>query len=430
MVDISVVMTVYNGERFLRESLDSILAQDYDNYEVICVDDASTDKTSSILKQYGSKIKVITNHNNITAGGARNRGLAESNGEYVIFLDADDIYEKDMLRQAYVKAVEEKADVVIFREDKFDYLANKNIDIHYPEKYIEDLEIQGCFSARDISLFFFQLWNGWAWNKLFRHDFIKECAVHFQRMKSSNDGYFTHAVMAKASRMSFLNRVLIHHRIGDQNSISNSRGNSWYCCFLYLYQLKNFLETEQLYAIYEQSFVNWVCFFLEWNYRTLDDEVFDVFCKELKHFMVNHIQVTKYDKIFFYDEMYNEFIDRILHDNLYDDRFFGRNVRLFYKCNSDKVDNLILHLESFKGGIAVWGHGKYDIGLYDILKKSVRDIRIIDEESEKCSIECVLVATGVNMRRAMENYRGMGGLIVDVYSYLTLPLNFEQVLIR
>ncbi len=430
MTSISVVMTVYNGEDFLIEAIDSILAQDFDDYEVICVDDASTDHTSQILRQYGDRIKVITNHRNLTAGGARNRGLAEASGKYIIFLDADDIYERNMLRKAYEKAVENDADVVIFREDKFVSGNNQFIDMHYPEKYVERLESRGFFSPRDIAGVFFQLWNGWAWNKLFRRELITENALYFQRIKSSNDGFFTHTVISLASRIGYINQILIHHRMGNKSSISNGRNKSWYCCFLYLYQLKDFLETEHLYSIYEQSFVNWSCYFLEWNYRTLDECVFESFCKELQNYMINHLKIAKYDKSYFYDGIYLEFVERIIRGEFGKDRFFGRNPAIFFNRNKEKLDRLIRFINSSGGRIAVFGDGSYDTALSCIIDKCSSDILRIDKTSGDISVEYLLVATGLDMRGLIKRYRGSGVKIVDVYSYLTLPLSLEDTIVE
>jgi glycosyltransferase involved in cell wall biosynthesis len=88
---VSVVMPVYNGERFLRESLDSIFAQTFREFEVICVDDGSTDNSAAVLEPYGQRIRVVRQQN-AGQSAARNVGVTLATGQYVAFLDQDDLW--------------------------------------------------------------------------------------------------------------------------------------------------------------------------------------------------------------------------------------------------------------------------------------------------------------------------------------------------
>ncbi len=91
---VSVVIPVFNSEEFLRQAVDSVLAQRYRPLQVIAVDDGSTDKSLAILQSYGEQIEVFRQPN---AGSAvaRNKGIEESNGEFIAFLDADDVWHPD-----------------------------------------------------------------------------------------------------------------------------------------------------------------------------------------------------------------------------------------------------------------------------------------------------------------------------------------------
>lgn len=102
--DISVVMAVYNGEKFLKETLDSILAQTFENFEVIIIDDASTDGTVDILKAYGekdSRIRILKNQTNMRLAWSLNRGIELARGKYIARMDADDICLKDRLKRQF-----------------------------------------------------------------------------------------------------------------------------------------------------------------------------------------------------------------------------------------------------------------------------------------------------------------------------------------
>lgn len=114
-IKISVIIPVYNAEKFLRQCLDSVLNQTLQNIEVICVNDGSSDKSGSILEEYGKKdnrIKVI-DQGNQGLSGARNAGMKIANGEYLTFVDSDDWIDLDMLELLYTTANKENYDIVM-----------------------------------------------------------------------------------------------------------------------------------------------------------------------------------------------------------------------------------------------------------------------------------------------------------------------------
>ena len=91
MVKVSVIIPAYNGDRYIEEAIAGILAQTYTDYEIIVVDDGSTDNTEQIIKQYGDRIKYFSQANQGVAA-SRNLGLAQAQGEYIAFLDQDDVF--------------------------------------------------------------------------------------------------------------------------------------------------------------------------------------------------------------------------------------------------------------------------------------------------------------------------------------------------
>lgn len=114
---ISITMSVYNVEEYLRSSLDCIVNQTLKNIEIICIDDGSTDGSLAILQEYAQKdtrIKVITKPNNEGLAVARNEALALATGKYVTFVDGDDLFDLSMLEKAYKLAERESADMVFW----------------------------------------------------------------------------------------------------------------------------------------------------------------------------------------------------------------------------------------------------------------------------------------------------------------------------
>ena len=89
---VSVIMNCYNGDRFLRQAIDSVYCQTYDNWEIIFWDNASTDSSAKIARSYDDKIRYFLATKNTPLGEARNLALNKASGKYVAFLDCDDLY--------------------------------------------------------------------------------------------------------------------------------------------------------------------------------------------------------------------------------------------------------------------------------------------------------------------------------------------------
>ena len=114
MTKISVIIPVYNAEKYLRQCLDSVISQTLNDIEIICVDDGSKDDSGKILDEYAAKDKRIYVIHKLNEGvsTARNIGLERANGSFVAFLDADDWVDAGFYEKLYMKAIQESADVV------------------------------------------------------------------------------------------------------------------------------------------------------------------------------------------------------------------------------------------------------------------------------------------------------------------------------
>ena len=119
---ISVIIPIYNCEKYIKECLSSLIKQTFKNFEIICINDGSNDDTLKILKKFEAKDEriIIFNQNNSGPGIARNIGMKKSKGEYLIFLDSDDIFKKTMLEELYIKIKENDSDVVICNSQNFE----------------------------------------------------------------------------------------------------------------------------------------------------------------------------------------------------------------------------------------------------------------------------------------------------------------------
>lgn len=132
MVNITVIMPLFNAEKYLPEALQSVLNQTYRDFEFICINDCSADDTAIILKHFQEKdkrIKILTNRERLGAGPSRNRGLKAANGKYVIFLDGDDIFEETLLEAAFIAMEEVQADIVMF-----EYSPHTPVELMYKKR--------------------------------------------------------------------------------------------------------------------------------------------------------------------------------------------------------------------------------------------------------------------------------------------------------
>ncbi len=125
MSKVSIIIPVYNAEKFLNKCLDSVIEQTYKNIEVICVNDGSKDRSLEVLKEYQKKDEriVIIDKENAGVSEARNDGIRKSTGEYITFVDSDDWLEKDAIESMYNALIEKDVDVV-----RSNYCRNKNYE--------------------------------------------------------------------------------------------------------------------------------------------------------------------------------------------------------------------------------------------------------------------------------------------------------------
>ena len=104
---VSIIMNCYNSEQYLKEAIDSIYSQTYQNWEIIFWDNASTDNSSNIANSYDNRVKYYLALETVSLGKARNFALEKASGEYIAFLDCDDVYSPDKL-QKQVKLMHNK----------------------------------------------------------------------------------------------------------------------------------------------------------------------------------------------------------------------------------------------------------------------------------------------------------------------------------
>ena len=270
-ITVSVIIPVYNSEKYLRQCLDTICAQTLKDIEIICIDDGSTDSSPDILEEYrksDSRFTVIR-QDNAGAGAARNKGLDIARGRYLSFLDADDFFEPSMLEEAVRCAEEDDADYVVFKSGQYNTGTN---EYNYPKWIFQEAHIPPYtpFSYRQLTRNIFRVFVGSVvWDKLYRRDFVIENGLRFQEQRTSNDLLFVFSALAVAGRVTVCRKVLAYQRRDSDESLSKTREKSWHCFYDALIALKERLIEEGKYKELEKDFVNYALHFTLWNYNTL-----------------------------------------------------------------------------------------------------------------------------------------------------------------
>lgn len=253
---VSIIVSVYNTEKYLQECLDSLITQTLQNIEIICVDDGSTDSSYVILQEYASKDDrfIILKQANQGAACARNRGVSIAKGKYLLFLDSDDVFVEELCEKAVQKAEEYQADIVIYKALFLDTNTNKKIVMN---DSIGNLSIykDQTFSARNLPDNIFNFFLVQAWNKLFRRDFILNNAIQFQNIKRSNDLFFSNKALALANKIILLDEKLLYYRVGIKDNLQSGNDKTPLEFYKALLKLKLFLDKATLYKLVQKSFL-------------------------------------------------------------------------------------------------------------------------------------------------------------------------------
>lgn len=251
---ISVIIPVFNVEKYIEQCIESVINQTLNDIEIICVNDGSTDKSLEILKKYQQKdarIKIL-NQENKGAGAARNTGLNAANGEYIYFLDGDDYIEQIALEKLYKQIIKKNADICLCKHKTFD---DETKIIKIDEQTLQlNLFKTDTISRETAPEQIFQLCTPQIALKLYKKSFIKKYDLSFQEIKTCNDVYFSLASLALAKNITYVNEPLLIYRTNRKNSLTITRGNNSLCIINAFNQLKDKLIQENVFNIVKNSF--------------------------------------------------------------------------------------------------------------------------------------------------------------------------------
>lgn len=219
-IKISVIVPVYNTEKYLIECIDSICNQTLKDIEILLINDESTDDSLSILEHYAkkdSRVRVIQNvHTGDGAASARNHGLKLAKGKYLSFLDSDDYFDVHTLEKAYKKAEVLQADIVVYNGQYFHHQTKAPAFLALPQ--MEQLAEQEVFNRHAFPDTVFYCTTSLVWLCLFNRDYIMKENLTFQAVYHFDDALFARTAFMMADRIVALPEILVYHRFDHAES--------------------------------------------------------------------------------------------------------------------------------------------------------------------------------------------------------------------
>lgn len=292
---VSIIIPVYNVINYLDETLNSLLNQTMKNIEIICIDDGSNDGSYELLKKYEKNNKNIKvyKQNHEGAAPARNLGIEKSQGEYLLILDSDDIFDKTLCEKTYNRARLFNADIVLFKAKKYNTITKKILK--YDEVLNdENLPKEKSFSSKDVSDKLFQITAANPWSKIWKRSFIINNKLHFQNLKSANDVFFTLTALTKADRIAILNENLVTYRVGEPTSTQSQKHKAPLEFYKAFKAVKEYLEEQNIYSLYENTFKKAVINAIYFNYNsTKTEEAKEIIREKIKNEGLNYFDIKK-----------------------------------------------------------------------------------------------------------------------------------------
>ena len=212
---VSIVVPVYNAEKYLKKCVDSLLSQDYKNIEIILVDDGSKDSSPKMCDEYKKKnnrVKVIHKKNS-GVSAARNSGIDIVTGDYVTFVDADDYVSKEYISYLVNNAIEEDAEISL---TTYPYKVTNN-KVSNPENKEENKRVLTGKDAAKMMLYYKIVIS--SWSKMFSADFINKNNIRFEEHLSYGEGFdFVIHSMINAEKVVISDKKIYYYRVDNENS--------------------------------------------------------------------------------------------------------------------------------------------------------------------------------------------------------------------
>lgn len=212
---VSIIVPVYNVELYIEDCLNSLLNQTYSNYEIILINDGSTDNSIEICSKYNDQKIKIFNQNNKGVSIARNVGISLATGQYIMFVDADDIVSENYIENLITSIEETNTDMVVcgYTKEKTELVNKRNSQ-----------EIKGeIINANTMleNMMENNLQEGYLWNKIFKKSIISDNSLEFEEgVNVWEDLYFVIEYLSKSDKVFAINETLYYYRTREGSAVN------------------------------------------------------------------------------------------------------------------------------------------------------------------------------------------------------------------
>ena len=286
---LSVIVPVYNTERYLTTCLESILDQIYSNIEVIVVDDGSTDESGKICDEIAKRDSRVTviHKDNAGLSSARNIGIQVASGKYIAFVDSDDFLD----RNCYKKNIDllEKYDADVCCYDIFElYPENITVDRHLGE-------LSGCFYAHEFLKELFALWP-LVWAKVYRRDFLNFHGLRFIDGILYEDNPFVLGMWIRNPKIVILNEHLHYYRMQRPGAITGSGQPKTSDVF----KMMDFVESDFKNNGFDREFlylIKWSIGNIFWLYSLTPDNLKRAYARKMIAQFIHYFKLSRNFKV-------------------------------------------------------------------------------------------------------------------------------------
>ncbi len=345
--DVSVVMPVYNAERSVHIALNSLKEQSFLNFEVICVDDGSSDKSLSILKEYAAndhRIHIIENKRNTGAGVSRNLAINHARGNYIVFLDSDDALTKNALEKFYLKGLETDADTIISKTFDSNHVYKSSLQAEY-------LPEAPYFNPDDIPNFIFNFTHGGPSGKCVKTSFIKEKNIKYLPLARSEDIFFVYSALLESNRIAVIEEPLYRvNTIINPNSLEHTKNKTPFIFWDAIITINDMLREKGVYEKYKRSIINSNVVRCLYNINMLKNStgynimsVKKMFVEsEIEEKIITELELYGHEKEYFFVPEYSKLI--VFLEKTYEDYIFEYSTQKDIKIKD--LENRLTNIKS------------------------------------------------------------------------------------
>ena len=286
-IKVSIIVPIYNVEKYLKKCMDTIIHQTLKDIEIICVNDGSTDKSRKIIEKYAKKDPriIILDKENGGLSSARNAGMKIARGEYLGFVDSDDWVDKTMFEKLYNNAKQFDSQMSICAVHKYDDRTKKLLydDPYFTLGYFDESFDNRTFNHHQTLDFMFDVCV-MAWNKIYKREFIEEHQIFYPDGLIFEDGPFFFAGYLKMDRVSLVRDFLYYYRINRANSIVQKGDKNFVNIFDVTEMIWKEMRTQPYFESIKYDFVEKKFHDISYRFQIMKKDYQEDFYNRLKGF--------------------------------------------------------------------------------------------------------------------------------------------------